>query len=93
MALQVISILSASKDYPEVDTHHLAPQLTQQRTHKHTSPSTAVASKGGSGVQLKLPAKPHPQLNKYFRLFLVELLKLFDRDRSLLEKKGSFIVR
>ena len=89
MALQVISILSASKDYPEVDTHHLAPQLTE-RTHKHTAPSTAMASKGGSGVP---SAKPHPQLNKYFRLFLVELLKLFDRDRSLLEKKGSFIVR
>ena len=32
-------------------------------------------------------------LNKYFRLFLVELLRLFDSDSILLERKGSLIVR
>lgn len=32
--------------------------------------------------------------NNYFRLFIVELLKMFDRDnRVLLDRKGNFIVR
>ena len=32
--------------------------------------------------------------NNYFRLFIVELLKMFDRDnRILLDRKGNFIVR
>lgn len=32
-------------------------------------------------------------LNKYFRNFLVELLRMFNTDRSLLDTKGSFVVR
>jgi len=37
--------------------------------------------------------KPKPHLNKYFRLFLIELLKMFGNNRPLLEKKGTFIIR
>ena len=32
-------------------------------------------------------------LNKYFRLFLVELINMLNTDRILLENKGSAIVR
>ena len=32
-------------------------------------------------------------LNKYFKTFVVELLRMFDTDRSLLESKGSFVIR
>ncbi len=32
-------------------------------------------------------------LNKYFRLFLVELIAMLNTDRILLENKGSAIVR
>lgn len=81
MALQVISILSVSSDSLGVDSK----QQPTEHAHKH------VTSKGTSAPQST--ANTYPPLNKYFRLFLVELLKLFDTDRPLLEKKGSFIVR
>ena len=32
-------------------------------------------------------------LNKYFTNFMVELLRMFDTDRTLLENKGSFVIR
>ena len=38
-------------------------------------------------------ASPRTHLNKYFRLFLVELLKLFNSNRTLLDNKGPSIIR
>ena len=32
-------------------------------------------------------------LNKYFRLFLVDLMNMFNSDRILLENKGNLILR
>ena len=34
-----------------------------------------------------------PQDRKHFKLFLLSLLKLFGANRTLLENKGSFMIR
>ena len=101
MALQVLAILSASKDGLEIDTQLSEASPVPEQTQKKPS-STTTESKTKSDARSKSPqpktkgtveAKSKPQLNKYFKLFLLELLKMFGRDRSLLEKKGSFIIR
>lgn len=44
--------------------------------------------------QLEMPEELSTiTLNKYFKMFLVELMKLFYADRILLENKGSLIIR
>ena len=45
--------------------------------------------RGGGGVA----TGEATALNKYFKNFLVELLRMFNTDRSLLDTKGSFVVR
>lgn len=77
LALQVISILSSSEVGREVESTALA-----------TAPQAKLPSRRSAS-----PAPKQAHLNKFFRLFLIELLKLFDADRTLLEKKGGLIIR
>ena len=56
-----------------------------------TSASATKAVDGGGGVG-GATGEVTP-LNKYFRTFLVELLRMFETDRSLLDNKGSFVIR
>ena len=108
MALQVLAILSASKDGLEIDTQlseaSRAAEQTQKKPSSSSGPTSESKSKVASDTKSRSPvvpkskaptveAKSKPQLNKYFRLFLLELLKIFDSNRSLMEKKGSFIIR
>ena len=83
LALQVISILSTSKASLELESAENEPE--QKKPGKATKNSAAATA--GKG------ATPRAYLNKHFRLFLVELLKMFDKDRALLDQKGSFIIR
>ena len=85
MALQVVAILSSSQASKEMDS-------------SATSPDTPV--KGGKGDRGKaskqdthVVVKPQPMLNEYFHKFMVEILKMFDSDKALLENKGSFLIR
>ena len=56
-------------------------------------PSTSDSTSKSAEAQKVMRLTPCPG-NKYFRLFVVELLKMFDRDnKTLLDKKGSFIIR
>ena len=56
-------------------------------------PSTSDSASKSAEAQKVMRLTPCPG-NKYFRLFVVELLKMFDRDnKTLLDKKGSFIIR
>lgn len=52
----------------------------------------AVPSRVQEGQKLAIERK-EVSLNKYFSLFLVEILRMFDSDSILLERKGSLIVR
>ena len=67
------------------------------RFSKASSTSTASATKtvdgGGGGVVVGGATGEVTPLNKYFRTFLVELLRMFETDRSLLDNKGSFVIR
>lgn len=40
-----------------------------------------------------IPTPQHHVLNTYFTKFMINLLRLFNSDRKLLEDKGSFIIR
>jgi hypothetical protein len=55
--------------------------------------STTKAVDGGGGVAVGGATGEVTPLNKYFRTFLVELLGMFETDRSLLDNKGSFVIR
>ena len=56
------------------------------------SPGHAHSTEGSSPAQsADITSRTH--LNKYFRLFLIELLKIFNSNRALLDTKGSSIVR
>lgn len=85
MALQVVSILSSSEvgmePEPKAPARTPPPVRTSAKWKEPTPPTK-------QGV-----AKPHPRLNEYFRKFMVELLRMFESDQVLLEKKGSFIIR
>ncbi len=100
MALQVLSILSASKVGLEIDTQiepALNPTPTQPADRKSKPPtdprSRSPVQQAKAKTKVVAPTEIKPQLNKYFRLFLLELLKMFGTDQGLLEKKGSFIIR
>ena len=54
---------------------------------KPSGGGTTAAGEGGGGEG------EGTRLNKYFRTFLVELLRMFETDRSLLDTKGSFVIR
>ena len=89
MALQVVATLTSSKG------------STSLVNGEKKTPSTLEVKVKESGMfplrgkQQQQPVKlqNQPQLNKYFHMFMVELLKLFDSNRTLLETKGSFIIR
>ncbi len=107
MALQVLSILSTSKVGLEIDAQtepRPKPTLTPTSATQtaDSKPKASTDTKTRSPVQAKAKetkSKPvaqtesKPQLNKYFRLFLLELLKMFGSDRALLERKGSLLIR
>ena len=94
LALQVISTLSTSNASLELESPE-SHQDQKGQGKTTTNSSAAKTGKGASGANVKGVAIPTPRahLNKYFRLFLVELLKMFDKDRTLLDQKGSFIIR
>ena len=78
MALQVIATLSTSRAGLELESS--------------SSSSSSSSSKAVSKSTTPTPT-PHPHLNKYFRMLLLELLKMFNSSKTLLERKGSFIIR
>ena len=65
------------------------------RFGKSSSTTTVSATKAvdGGGVAVGGATGEVTPLNKYFRTFLVELLRMFETDRSLLDNKGSFVIR
>ena len=63
-----------------------------------TAPGKANSSKpmtgGGKGsTEGEKEEKRVVSLNKYFHMFLVEVLRMFSSDRILLLQKGSMIIR
>ncbi len=107
MALQVLSILSTSKVGLEIDAQtepRPKPALTSTlATQADGKPKASTDTRTRSPVQAKAKetkskavvatTESKPQLNKYFRLFLLELLKMFGTDRALLERKGNLLIR
>ena len=99
MALLVVATLSSSKGSSptgnpgSADTRQApaAPHEPKQKEQATSSPP--VAGRGGKQPGKQQQPLAQPQLNKYFHMFMVELLKLFDCNRTLLEAKGSFIIR
>lgn len=90
MALQVVATLSSSKGSSSlVNGEKNSPPLKEIKG-KESSVSTA---RWKQQQQQLVKQQNLPQLNKYFHTFMVELLKLFDSNRTLLETKGSFIIR
>jgi vacuole morphology and inheritance protein 14 len=79
LTLQVIATLSMSNTEEE--------PLEEIITIPKTKPGK------GRGTSTSSDDKSSIVFNKYFKLFLVELIKLFNSDRILLENKGSLIVR
>ena len=99
MALHATAILSTSRacnDIPAELLQEAPPMTTPSQTISSSvgakpqpQESTLKSSEGQKVIRLT----PCPG-NKYFHLFVVELLKMFDRDnKTLLDKKGNFIVR
>lgn len=98
MALHATAILSTSRACMDIPAEVIASFPDTTPTTKPSPPTSATGSK----PQLSSPNYSKSEVmcltpcpgNKYFRLFVVELLKMFDRDnKTLLERKGSFIVR
>ena len=97
MALRVVSILSSSEVGKELDQSK--PPITASKplitkgvaTKPAATKPPVLAKKPVVGAELE-PVRMQ-KLNEYFRKFVVELLKMFEQDRTLLENKGSFIIR
>ena len=56
-------------------------------------PPVHVHSTEGLSQAQTADVSSRTHLNKYFRLFLVELLKMFNSNRVLLDNKGPSIIR
>ena len=56
--------------------------------HPEATPTLVAV---GNAPNHAVPAKD--STNHYFRRFLIELLRMFDKDRSVLDRKGQFIIR
>ena len=100
MALNVVSILSRSEVGMETESSDPATSSSKDSPRKKdrlspvpSSSSSATTSSSTGKQQQAAAVRPQPRLNEYFRKFVVELLKMFDSDRPLLENKGSFIIR
>lgn len=97
MALQVIAILSTSKAGLELESSLAVSSTTPlpSSTPPPPTPSSVISKNNRSHIKGTAPTltTPHPYLNKYFRLLVVELLKMFDSDKTLLDRKASFIIR
>ena len=71
-----------------------SPKSQHSRFGKASSTAATATKAGeGGGVAVGRATGEVTSLNKYFRTFLVELLRIFDTDRSLLDNKGSFVIR
>ena len=97
MALHATAILSTSRACNDIPAELLQePALTttpSQPTSVGAKPQLQEFTLKSSEGQKVIRLTPCPG-NKYFHLFVVELLKMFDRDnKTLLDKKGNFIVR
>ena len=96
MALHATAILSTSQACNDIPAELIqaTPTTTpSQPTSVVSKPQPQVSAIKSSEGQKVIRLTPCPG-NKYFRLFVVELLKMFDRDnKTLLDKKGNFIVR
>lgn len=69
-------------------------QLPQFGKASSSSKLTDECEREGEGVAAGDVATGEAMtLNKYFRNFLVELLRMFNTDHSLLDTKGSFVIR
>ena len=55
--------------------------------------TTTAAKPAEGGVAVGGATSEVTPLNKYFRTFMVELLRMFETDRLLLDTKGSFVIR
>lgn len=96
MALQVIAILSTSKAGLELEpSPAVSTTSLPSSTPPPPTPSSVISKNNRSHIKGTAPTltTPHPYLNKYFRLLVVELLKMFDSDKTLLDRKASFIIR
>ena len=97
MALHAIAILSTSRACQDIPPDLLTPPSRETTPTKVTPnsskrPSSPTSTKPPEGQKV-MCLTPCPG-NKYFRLFIVELLKMFDcNNRALLDRKGSFIIR
>ena len=99
------SVISATKVVDEgggvADSAPMGSKFSSSKSQlsrfgKASSTSTISATKavdGGGGVAVGGVTGEVTPLNKYFRTFLVELLRMFETDRSLLDNKGSFVIR
>ena len=87
MTLEVVSMLS----YSEAGIEGAESSTPTAKDGKGVSPAPSSTSSGASKHQVTPRAQP--KLNEYFRKFVVELLKMFDSDKALLENKGSFLIR
>ena len=62
--------------------------------NKYKTVGSSSSRNSSPGPAAVVVPTPRLQLNKYFRMFLLELVKMFRAERSLLDgKTGSFIIR
>lgn len=87
MALQVVATLSSSKGSTSPGNSDPPPKPEGKGKESSATPAR------GKQLVKHQPSQSQPPLNKYFHMFIVELLKLFDSNGTLLESKGSFIIR
>ena len=102
MALHATAILSTSRACMDIPPELTTPPGTTPTPAGNSASAekkTPTVEKGQKKTQSTkseghqvMSLTPCPG-NQYFRPFMVELLKIFDQDKSLFEKKGSFIVR
>ncbi len=96
MTLKVVAILSSSEasvPLSSSDPSPISPTHRGGKTAKETS-NPLLAKKGNAGKAAIAQQKDQqPKLNQYFQKFMVELLKMFELDATLLENKGSFVIR
>ena len=80
-------------DSPPTGSKFSSSKSQLSRFGKTSSTSAASATKAVDGGGVGGAMGGVTPLNKYFRTFLVELLRMFETDRSLLDNKGSFVIR
>ena len=80
--------------FNNLSSTNLQEKVRHSDTQSESSSSSSSSSSSKSVSKSTTPTPtPHPHLNKYFRMLLLELLKMFNSSKTLLERKGSFIIR